>query len=809
MFRNLVFIILFFSPLAINAQEKLKNTEQFVSKLDSKIPQLLNDFSVPGAAISIIENGEIVLQKGYGLADIEKEVKVTTKTGFNIASISKTITAWGIMKLVEEGKIDLDAPAEKYLTRWKLPDSEFNPNEITIRRLLSHTAGLSLDGYGGWTPEETLPTLEESLNGKTNGSGKVEIIIKPGTKYQYSGGGYTVLQLIIEEVSGQKFEEFMQEQILAPLGMTNSSFKIDHNILAASASEYDNFGEQIPFELFTAQAAAGLHTTIEDFTLFALANLSQNEHWKKEKHFFSPDIVQQMMKPQPSTNEAYGLGYELGRGDLAGLNGHTGGNTGWQSMFKVDPNTNDGFIIFTNGGAGYNIINAVLCEWINWNTGVNVWDNCNLKPSIANKIKQLIDEDGIEEVKMSYMSLKQKQPNFYNFSENQLNNLGYFYLGRKEFEKANAIFKLNVEAFPNSYNVYDSYGETLLIQGFKEKAIENYTKSIKLNPGNQHGIKVLNELGISNDELVNNISVPLDATLLSEYIGRYMSAKGESLNIRLQGSKLIAEIESQEFFLVNQSELRFQTFNEGYTVTFFTAATGQKGLWAKQTIWKKLSENTNENVERHKNGKFLVFRNNPSWNRQTDFENVLHMFSYSYELRESNTMTNVDLSLYDVIIVPGAQRIEYYNDYVLNIKRFNDYVKNGGTLLLELNGAKNYESIILPHDVTLESHKALENTILEPDYPIFLPLVGKPLIQARYASSGYLKNVPYDALILSVESEETNVFKDRPTFIEYSFGKGRVIAAFQCFHDRDDSGRGPLMESVISYAASKSWEKQD
>ncbi len=111
------------STLAQENQEQ--SIEQFVSEIDNNIPQLLIDFSVPGAAIAIIEDGEVVFQKGYGFSDIEKGLKVNTKTGFNIGSISKTVAAWGVMKLVQEGKIDLDAPAQKYLSRWHLPESEF------------------------------------------------------------------------------------------------------------------------------------------------------------------------------------------------------------------------------------------------------------------------------------------------------------------------------------------------------------------------------------------------------------------------------------------------------------------------------------------------------------------------------------------------------------------------------------------------------------------------------------------------------------------------------------------------------------
>ena len=264
MIKQPMLLLAILLSFALSAQKESKEIKQFVTELDQKLPQLLNDFSVPGTAIAIIENGKVILQKGYGYSNVDKETKVTTTTGFNIGSISKTIAAWGVMKLVQDGKIDLDAPAEKYLTRWHLPKSDFDSNAVTIRRLLSHTAGLSLHGYPGWSPKDKLPTIEESLDGKNNGPGRVEIIMEPGTKWKYSGGGFSILQLIIEEVTGQKFEDYMQAEILNQLGMMHSSYTIDDTILKASSLEHNNFGEVIEFELFTAQAAAGLHTTIED-----------------------------------------------------------------------------------------------------------------------------------------------------------------------------------------------------------------------------------------------------------------------------------------------------------------------------------------------------------------------------------------------------------------------------------------------------------------------------------------------------------------------------------------------------------------
>lgn len=494
---KLILFFVFFLFLKINAQEKSKSIEQFLNKLDNKTPKLLNDFFVPGAAIAIIENGEIILQKGYGYSNIDNKTKVNITSGFNIGSISKTVTAWGIMKLVQEGKIDLDAPAEKYLTRWHLPESVFDSNKVTIRRLLSHTAGLSLHGYPGWSPKDKLPTIEESLNGKTNGPGRVEIVVEPGTKWKYSGGGFSILQLIIEEVTKQKFEYFMQTQIFLPLGMKNTSFTIDDKIMSLSSREYDMFGEEIDFELFTAKAAAGLHTTIEDFSKFALVSLYKNE--KYSQNVLSANYLELMMKPAPASNEGYGLGYEVSEIPEFSLtlHGHGGGNTGWSALLMVNQLTNDAFVMLTNAGIGHKVYRQIFCEWINWVTNKKSPDDCKVLPSISNAIKQILDTKGVDDIEKSYFKLKNNEANKYDFSEEQLNELGYHYINKNNVAFAVSVLEINVAAFPNSFNVYDSYAEALLKQGKNKKAIENYKKSIKLNPENKHGINVLKELGVT------------------------------------------------------------------------------------------------------------------------------------------------------------------------------------------------------------------------------------------------------------------------------------------------------------------------
>ena len=578
MTKNLMLLLLLVIPFALSSQAKAKNVEQFVTEVDENIPYLLKKFHVPGTAIALIDDGEIILQKGYGLADVEKQIPVTTKTGFNIGSISKTIAAWGVMKLVHEGKLDLDAPAEQYLTRWQLPKSEFNSEGVTIRRLLSHTAGLSLHGYPGWSPEDTLPSVEESLNGKNNGPGRVEIIMEPGTEYKYSGGGYTMLQLIVEEVTGQLFEDFIQIEVLNPLGMTNSSYKIDNKIMAASSSEYDRYGEQTDFELFTAQAAAGLHTNIEDFTRFALANQHQSNDHDQYAHVLPGHVIEDMMKPVPQAvgRFGYGLGYmtESIQGVDALLAGHRGANTGWHAIFSVNPDSNDGFVMITNGGSGHHVYASIYYDWMLWNTGVEMEGWHKAKPSIAYKIKEIIDTEGLDKIEEQYFKLKENHPDDYDFSENQLNGFGYNYMGRDEIEKALAVFKLNVAAFPYSFNPYDSYGEALLKSGAKEEGIKNYRKSILLNPDNQNGIDILTELGVSTDDIALKIPRKHLKILEGEYqtIKHYDDAHGDwKIVIELEDGYLVGDDSGFRFKLVPLGNDQFVYPGEGSLIEFETS----------------------------------------------------------------------------------------------------------------------------------------------------------------------------------------------------------------------------------------------
>lgn len=334
----------------------------FDADLSEIIPVLLKAYDVPGTAIGILKDGEVWRELSFGMANVEAGRPVDAGTAFNIGSISKTVAAWGVMRLVERGELDLDAPVETYLTRWHLPESEFSNDGVTIRRLLSHTAGLSLHGYPGFEPGDELPTVEESLSGATNGPGAVFVAHEPGSKWQYSGGGYTLAQLIVEEVTGRTFPEYMDAEVLGPLGMHDSSYPWDADVDRIAAQPYGGVGEPIPGPRFTAMAAASLKTTLHDFLRFARASLGTLDEPAGSDGVLSAETLQLMQTPAPPSDD-YGLGYSVEETEGITFAGHGGANQGWMAQLEVTPGDGHGLVVMTNGSNGGVIIRAVMCEW--------------------------------------------------------------------------------------------------------------------------------------------------------------------------------------------------------------------------------------------------------------------------------------------------------------------------------------------------------------------------------------------------------------------------------------------------------------
>ena len=338
----------------------------------------LDDALIGNAAFVLIDNGEVA---GEYYASVGRTVGPDTL--FQMASVSKWVTAWGIMALVEDGRVELDVPVSRYLTRWSLPESEFDNNGVTVRRLLSHTAGLT-DGYGymGFRDAADVQTLEESLTRTADHAPRrpaegVRVGIEPGSEFRYSGGGYTMLQLLVEEVTGESFNAYMRARVLEPLGMSNSTFVLDAEGEARVADFYAPSGSVAPHYRFTALAAASLYTSTADLTRFLLAHLPDPGGAPAGRGVLQPGTLKMMHEPQSSTNRRWGLGMNIAPNYSGGwLIGHDGGNwPGISTTARIDPNTGDGIILLSSGDPALSA--RVRSWWMGWRTGVAM-------PSIPN-----------------------------------------------------------------------------------------------------------------------------------------------------------------------------------------------------------------------------------------------------------------------------------------------------------------------------------------------------------------------------------------------------------------------------------------
>jgi CubicO group peptidase (beta-lactamase class C family) len=321
---------------------------------------MVKNEQVGNLAMALIEDGEFSEDFYYSMGE-----PVDRRTIFQMASISKWVTAWGIFALVEEGKLDLDHPVENYLTRWHLPRSKFDNNSVSIRNLLSHRSGL-IDGlgYAGFSSEDSIQTIEESLSKAADAywtEGVTKVGFKPNSAYKYSGGGYTLLQLVIEEVSGKSFNDYMTEAVFKPLGMTNSSFYWSDTSSLQLATFYNADLTIAPHFRYTALAAASLYTNIEDLSLFLKANVSQNKVLKTE-------TISMMVE---SGLNRHGLGPMIfgkkGNRDL--IIGHDGiSRAAINNAARINLKSKDGIIIFETGKPS--LASDLANEWNFWKTRI-------------------------------------------------------------------------------------------------------------------------------------------------------------------------------------------------------------------------------------------------------------------------------------------------------------------------------------------------------------------------------------------------------------------------------------------------------
>lgn len=294
---------------------------------------------------------------------------------FQVASLSKWLTAWGVMALVEDGRVDLDAPVSRYLTRWQLPPSPYDDGRVTVRRLLAHTSGLT-DGLGfrGFAPGEAVPSLEQELTHTADAlpraHGVVRVGAEPGSGWRYSGGGYLILQLLIEEVTHEDFDVWMRRRIFAPLGMSASTFA--HPDPAKLADIFDVDGAPATHYRFAATGAASLYTSAADLEAFLRAQFPGPANAPAGRGVLRPETLREMAAPEATLFGVpiWGLGMILYAPTASGgfVIGHDGQNVpAINTTARLDPATGNGIVVLATGRP--TLASEIGGEWTFWQTG--------------------------------------------------------------------------------------------------------------------------------------------------------------------------------------------------------------------------------------------------------------------------------------------------------------------------------------------------------------------------------------------------------------------------------------------------------
>lgn len=334
-------------------------------------------YKVPGISIAVIDVGRVEWARGYGVLELSTKRPVTPDTLFQACSISKPIAAIAALRLVEQGKLNLDTDVNQKLVSWKIPENEFTKEKkVTLRRLLSHTAGITVSGLPGYAVEKAVPNLLQILNGIAPANSKpIRVDIEPGSQWRYSGGGFLVLQQLLIDVAGKPFAELMREMVLEKLEMKNSTYQqpLPRSLTVRAARGYHEDGAMVKggWHIYPEMAAGGLWSTASDLARVAIE--LQNSKAGKSNKVLSPRMANEMLSdqmdqfPVAMVSKRYGreirnqgLGFRLeGTGRAARFSYH-GGKVGYTCFIVAYTETGQGAVVMTNSDNGVELIQEII-----------------------------------------------------------------------------------------------------------------------------------------------------------------------------------------------------------------------------------------------------------------------------------------------------------------------------------------------------------------------------------------------------------------------------------------------------------------
>lgn len=548
----------------------------------------MKHYNVPGVSIAVFADHRLVWAKGYGTKDVDTGEPVTPATLFVAGSVSKPVAIMGALRLVREGKLTLDGNINTFLRSWKLPENELTRiHSVTLRLLASHNAGTTVHGFEGYAAGQPVPATIQTLDGvPPSNSPAVRVDLVPGTQWRYSGGGTTVVQLAMCDVTQKPFAQLMRELVLEPAGMTNSSYEqsMPTARLSLAASGHDAAGRVIPGKrhVYPEMAAAGLWTTATDLIKFAIeADLAA---LGRSSSILTQDLARLMVFPRIKTSgrDSMALGFFLEDRQGIAYFGHGGADAGFICRLTARRGGGYGAAVMTNsdgrpGPLIDEILRSVAREY-GWEgylppevevitldsvtldryagryglssdnvltirreneglvgqesmgqrftllpistttfvridrdlrytflsprpesaslvlTTTNSSDTARrVKPGFQTPL-EVLRAGKTREAIDAYRAIHRRDPGDLAVNEVRLNSLGYEFVSGKQYEEAIAVFSLNVELYPASWNVYDSLGEAYMYAGKRQLAIDNYERSLQLHPKNENGRQMLERL---------------------------------------------------------------------------------------------------------------------------------------------------------------------------------------------------------------------------------------------------------------------------------------------------------------------------
>jgi D-alanyl-D-alanine-carboxypeptidase/D-alanyl-D-alanine-endopeptidase len=427
-------------------------------------------------------NGKKIIS--YGKVNDNSTQLPDGNTIYEIGSITKTFTAILLADMVIKGQVHLDDPISKFLPK-SVKSPVRNGKEITLLDLTTQTSGLPRmpDNFNPKTPENPYVdyTVEQMYAFLSNYTLTRDI----GSRYEYSNYGVGLLGHILSLIAGTDYETLLKQRICEPLKMNSTFITLTSKLKNNLATGHNEFGMPVSnWDIPTLAGAGAIRSTVNDMLIFAAANLGLI-HSVLDSAILLTHIIRDSTGI-PDVDIA--MGWHVFKKFGSPIIWHNGGTGGYRTFIGLDENKKTGVVVLSSSA---NSIDDIALHVLNTNYKIHPYE---YKWFLQDTIEQIVNNQGIDAAIDAYHKIKIiKQPR-YLFNEDQLNNVGYGLLGSKKIKEAIAIFKLNVEEYPKSWNVFDSLGEAYMDNGDTQLAINNYQKSIDLNPANTEGIKMLQKL---------------------------------------------------------------------------------------------------------------------------------------------------------------------------------------------------------------------------------------------------------------------------------------------------------------------------